>query len=283
MARRVWVVGPIAWDTVLPVPWLPESGGFVQAGAAVERPGGAGANVAIALASAGVQVHMVGYVGKDDFGRALLTQLTDAGVEVSEVRADHPHTSHVQIFVEPDGERTIVGLVPDTLHEVQVPIGRVQEDDLVYIAGWRRQFEPALLTLVERGVAVVTVPPEEPWSAAHATIVLGSVQQFAGTDPAADPRYREALSGGTQAVLLTRGADGVRILTSNGYRDHLARPATMVDATGAGDAFAAGFLLRFDQGLDTAVDTGLAWGARAVETRESQPPPWSAVAGDVTS
>ena len=48
-----WVVGPIAWDRVLHVPFLPPSGGFVQASGAAERPGGSGANAAIALASTG--------------------------------------------------------------------------------------------------------------------------------------------------------------------------------------------------------------------------------------
>jgi sugar/nucleoside kinase (ribokinase family) len=140
-----------------------------------------------------------------------------------------------------------------------------------------------MAALAGRGVAVVTVPPEEPWPAVHATVVLGSAAQFAGTDPATDPRYRQALAGRTRAILVTRGAAGVRILTANGHADRPARPATVVDATGAGDAFAAGFLLRFGRGLDAAVDAGLAWGARAVETSQSQPPPWSAVRGDVTA
>jgi sugar/nucleoside kinase (ribokinase family) len=283
MRHDAWVIGPIAWDTILLVPHLPKSGGFVQAAPAVERPGGAGANVAVALASAGVRVRMIGYVGRDAFGETLLAQLTDSGVDTGHVRGDHPHTSHVQIFVESSGERTIIGLVPDTLEDVPIPADAICAGDLVYVAGWRTRFEDALRTLAERDVTVVTVPPEEPWSGVDASFVLGSSEQFGGVDPATDPRYRQALAGRTRAAVMTRGAAGVRIYEASGHRDRPARPAVVVDATGAGDAFAAGFLLRLERGLEAAVDAGLAWGARAVAVAQSQPPPWPDVAADLTS
>ena len=76
-----WVVGPIAWDRVLHVPRVPPSGGFVQAGEVSGRPGGAGANTAIAVASTGATVHMVGYVGGDEPGARLRAVLDAAGAD----------------------------------------------------------------------------------------------------------------------------------------------------------------------------------------------------------
>src|SRR5215470_3982845 len=120
-----WVVGPIAWDRVLHVPLLPGSGGFVQASRAAERPGGSGANAALALASTSSGVHMVGYVGDDEPGARLRAMLSAAGVDVRFVHDRDGHTSEVVIQVEPSGERAICGIWPDLLHTVAVPAEHV--------------------------------------------------------------------------------------------------------------------------------------------------------------
>lgn len=90
-----WVIGPIAWDRVLQVPCLPLSGGFVQARGVAGRPGGAGANTAVALASTGALVHMVGYAGDDKPGARLRTVLDAAGVDARFVLVRAGHTSEV--------------------------------------------------------------------------------------------------------------------------------------------------------------------------------------------
>jgi sugar/nucleoside kinase (ribokinase family) len=79
--------------------------------------------------------------------------------------------------------------------------------------------------------------------------------------------------GGTVVVKL--GADGAVAATSRGaVVEASALPVTAVDATGAGDAFAAGFLTAWlnGDGLDEALDTGAAFGARAVTTMGARPP-----------
>ena len=48
----IWVIGPIAWDTVLYVPQIPTSGRFLHATSHQERAGGQGFNVASGVASA---------------------------------------------------------------------------------------------------------------------------------------------------------------------------------------------------------------------------------------
>jgi sugar/nucleoside kinase (ribokinase family) len=284
MPSRFWVVGPIAWDTVLLVPRLPDSGGFVQADDVSGRPGGAGANVAVALASAGVDVAMVGYLGRDAEGERLRSALRAAGVGLDHVEARDGRSSHVLLFIEPSGERTIVGLWPDQLAEVAVPTDAVAAGDVVYVAGWRAAFAPALRALLDKGAIVACVPPEGAWADLPATYVVGSERQLEGADPMHDERYRRQLAdGSTRAVLVTRGARGVRIHRAGGYAD---RPALRVDAidaidaTGAGDAFAAGFLLLIGSGagVDDAARAGIAWAAATVSLRQSHPPPWADVA-----
>jgi ribokinase len=173
-----WVVGPIAWDRVLHVPCLPPSGGFVQASEASERPGGSGANAAIALASTGVKVHMVGYLGEDEPGARVRAVLDAAGVDVSFVHARDVHTSEVVILVEPSGERAMTGMWPDLLRTVPVPVADITAGDVVYFVGWREEFLPAMTKLIAVGVIVVTAPPSLLAPALPTTFVVGSEAQY---------------------------------------------------------------------------------------------------------
>jgi sugar/nucleoside kinase (ribokinase family) len=271
-----WVVGPIAWDRVLHVPCLPPSGGFVQASDASERPGGSGANVAIALASTGANVHMVGYLGEDDPGARLRSVLGAAGVDVDFVHDRGGHTSEVVILVEPSGERAMTGMWPDLLHTVPVPVTDITAGDVVYFAGWREEFRPAMTKLTADGVMVATVPPPLLAPALPATYVIGSETQYG------DQGLQDILltgAGTLRAVVVTRGADGVVIHDHHGSTIYPAQPVPVVDTTGAGDAFAAGFLRQIAGGgtLGEAAAAGIAWASVTVQSPASIPPPWHIV------
>jgi sugar/nucleoside kinase (ribokinase family) len=275
-----WVVGPIAWDRVLHVPFLPPSGGFVQASEAAERPGGSGANAALALASTGSRVHMVGYVGDDEPGARLRAILSAAGVDVRFVYGRGGHTSEVVILVEPSGERAICGIWLDLLHTVEVPVGDVQRGDVVYFAAWHELFLPAMGQLTDRGAVVATVPPPTIAPGLPVTYVIGSEAQYDGQDL----RHGVLAGEGTvRIVVVTRGADGVVV---HGRDSSIAYPAhrvSAIDTTGAGDAFAAGFLYQIAAGasVNHAASAGIAWAAATVQSPASIPPPWQDVRGSI--
>jgi ribokinase len=275
-----WVVGPIAWDRVLRVPYLPASGGFVQATDVAERPGGSGANTAIALASTGASVHMVGYVGDDAPGARLRATLTGAGVDVRFVHRRDDHTSEVIILVEPSGERAICGIWPDLLHTVPVPVEHVAPGDVVYFAAWHEQFLPAMTRLTDCGAGVATVPPPELVPGLPAAYVIGSQAQYDRQDPRCLVRGEE---GPVRAVVVTRGADGLVIHGRSSSAAYPAHQVVAVDTTGAGDAFAAGFLCQVAAGasVDHAVSAGTAWAAVTVQSAASIPPPWQVVRGSI--
>lgn len=271
-----WVIGPIAWDRVLDVPRLPPSGSFVQAGGARGRPGGAGANAAIALASTGAEVHMAGYVGDDEPGARLLAILAASGVDTRFVHVRGAQTSEVVILVEPSGERTIIGVRPDLLHTIPVPASQVRAGDVVYFAAWHDEFLPAMTELIARGAIVATVPPPLLAASLPVTYVIGSEDQYGGHDPGG----RVCAAARTlRAVVVTKGADGVVVHHRDRSAVYPAEPVTAVDTTGAGDAFAAAFLHQVAAGrtLGEAAAAGIAWAAAAVRARASIPPPWSAV------
>jgi ribokinase len=273
-----WVIGPIAWDRVLRMPCLPPSGGFVQATEVAERPGGAGANVAIALASTGAAVHMIGYVGDDNPGARMRAALGEARVEVAFVHARRGHTSEVDILIEPSGERTMIGIWPDLLHTVPVPVRDARSGDIAYFAAWHEEFLPAMRDLTDRGLTVATVPPPRLTQGLPAMYLIGSQDQYGDRDP------RSVLSADAAlplAVVVTRGADGVVVHDRGGSASFPAQQVDVVDTTGAGDAFAAGFLHQISSGhtLGRAVAAGITWATATVREPASIPPPWPQVAG----
>ena len=275
-----WVVGPIAWDRVLHVPHLPPSGGFVQATDAAERPGGSGANTAMALASTGASVHMVGYVGDDEPGARLRAMLGAAGVDVRFVHDRDGHTSEVVILVEPSGERAICGIWPDLLHTVLVPAEHVTRGDVVYFAAWREEFLPTMTKLDSGDAIIATVPPPTLEPGLPATYLIGSRDQYEGQDPRRVVCGRE---GAVRAVVVTQGADGLVIYNHDSSIAYPAHQVTAVDTTGAGDAFAAGFLYQVAVGasMDHAASAGIAWAAATVQSPASIPPAWETVLNDI--
>jgi sugar/nucleoside kinase (ribokinase family) len=271
-----WVVGPIAWDRVLRVPHLPPSGGFVQATDVAERPGGSGANTAIALASTGASVHMVGYLGDDEPGARLRAMLSAAGVDVRYVHDQDGHTSEVVILVEPSGERAICGTWSDLLPTIPVPVKHAVPGDVVYFAAWHEEFLPAMGRLTAGGVIVATVPPPTLELGLPVGYLIGSQDQYDGQDP------RRAVcgeEGAVRAVVVTHGADGLVVYDRDSSIAYPAHQVAAVDTTGAGDAFAAGFLYQVAAGASVghAVSVGTAWAAATVQSPASVPPSWQAV------
>ncbi|WP_336216540.1 carbohydrate kinase family protein [Nonomuraea sp. LPB2021202275-12-8] len=252
-----WIIGPIAWDLALYVDRLPHSGHFVQAVESAERPGGTGANVATALSQVGARVHMVGYVGADAAGQRMTTALTAAGVDVNHVQVLDGHTSSVVLLIEPNGERTIMGIHPDLLHDVTIPAAAVAPRDIVYFAAWRDVFIPAAQAMAAAGAVVTSVPPG---TVPAMRYLIGSRNEFT------------VIPKDTTAIV-TDGASGVTVHSADGTDHFPAAPADVVDATGAGDAFAAGLLWAIgrERSLVEGVQLGLSWAAATVRVKSSVP------------
>ncbi|MEV4078745.1 carbohydrate kinase family protein [Nonomuraea fuscirosea] len=252
-----WIIGPIAWDLALYVDHIPPSGHFVQARESVERPGGTGANVAVALSQAGGRVHMVGYIGDDAAGRNMTTTLTAAGVGIDHVQVLPGHTSSVVLLIEPDGERTIIGIHPDLLHAITIPVDEVAPGDIVYFAAWHAPFTAPAETMAAAGALVTSVPPGTTPAMRY---LIGSRNDFS------------TIPEDTTAIA-TEGAEGVTVHSSGERTHYPAIPTEAVDVTGAGDAFAAGFLWELAQGrtLAEGVKLGLTWAATTVQKKSSMP------------
>ena len=103
------VVGSLHYDIMVDAPDRPRKGETVAGHAWRPKFGGKGGNQAIAAARLGADVAILGRVGEDPFGRELVVNLRDNGVDTSRVEAvTHVPTGSAFITVTPDGENAIV-------------------------------------------------------------------------------------------------------------------------------------------------------------------------------
>jgi ribokinase len=105
----VVVLGSLNLDLVVTVPQLPHPGETVAGTAAERRPGGKGANQAVATAKLGGSVRLAGLVGDDEFGDNLLKAAMENSVDVNNLGVvPGAATGTAFITVEDGGENMIV-------------------------------------------------------------------------------------------------------------------------------------------------------------------------------
>jgi ribokinase len=105
----ILVIGSANADLVVLVDRRPAAGEKVLGGDLAVRPGGKGANQAVAAARLGARVAFAGCLGSDAHGQLLLASLTRAGVDVSETcHLDGVPTGVALISVTPDGDNAII-------------------------------------------------------------------------------------------------------------------------------------------------------------------------------
>jgi sugar/nucleoside kinase (ribokinase family)/ADP-ribosylglycohydrolase len=254
-----WIVGPVAWDSVR-----------YHDGTTIERPGGTGANVAIALASTGTSVNFVSYLGDDEHSHKLDEHLKNSDIANLYTPVIPGPVSHVAIPVDEQGERKIVVIEDDKLNRVSINGLPIQAGDIVAFVIWRTNFAKDLdiaqkagaITVV--GSAALTDP-----HVLHADYLIGSRDDFFGAYS-----VEQALTRFTH-VVVTNGAEGATCYSAQGSIFQPAEVAEVVDTTGAGDAFLSALLhyLVINKTIDAkAMALASRWSALTVSSQGSIPP-----------
>lgn len=223
--------------------------------------GGNAINVAVQLARLGHEAFYLGAVGPDVDGRRTREALAENGVIVSHLQERLGKTAHTDIEVLPSGERVFVfedfgvcaGYRPS-----DEDVAALEIMDHVHI-GWLDDGGALRRTLAAAGVSVsqdvsVNADPAN-LGVDGLTIAFGS----AGEDDAAvEAMISRFLSAGVKVAVVTRGAKGSVVATLEERAETGIGDVEVVDTTGAGDSFIAGFLSVHLSGgsLQAALDAG---------------------------
>lgn len=285
--RHAIVIGDVMVDVVARTTGPFEPGSDTPARVR-SRPGGSAATVAAWLAVAGVPVTLVGRVGDDHSGHSAIRKLKGHGVHACVALDDRRPTGTCVVVVHPDGERS---MLPDpganaALTSGDLPLDRFVAGAHLHVTGYtllREESRPAALhalRLARAAGMTISVDPSSaaPIAAAGATNFLdwtGRVDVlFPNWDEAttltgrSDPGAAGArLVPHAREVVVTLGAEGA-MWTDGRNRVHAPAVARgpVEDTTGAGDAFAAGFLSTWLAGASpsAALGKGCELGARAL-------------------
>lgn len=270
---RVVVVGSVNVDQVAQVERHPKPGETVLALRHDRLAGGKGANQAVAAASAGAEVLMVGCVGDDDPGRAYAARLAARGVDVTHLSVSPGEpTGAAYIVVDDQRENTIV-VVPGANAAIE--------------AGWPDRFpelHPDDVVVLQLEIPLGAVR----WAAerahqAGARVVL-NLAPYADLPTSlldlADPvvaNEHEALlladSGATaSSLLVTMGRNGA-VWDGEVVPAVQLTPDQVQDTTGAGDAFVGALAAALARGAGRieALEAAAAAGAEAVRHTGAQP------------
>ena len=242
--------------------------------AGVESSGGSAANTCAVAAALGAKVGFLGKVAADQLGQVFAHDIKAAGVHFPTAPlASGAPTARCLILVTPDGQRTMNTFLGAcvTFGPEDVDAAEVARAKVVYLEGYL--FDPPAAQAAFRAAA----------KAAHAA---GRKVALTLSDPFCVGRHREAfrafvaeecdilfaneaeilalyetddfeiaaarVAQDVEIAALTRSEHGSVILSGGQRHVVAAQPTTVVDTTGAGDAYAAGFLAAWTMGRPLA-------------------------------
>lgn len=281
---------------------LPRDGAFAP------HAGGSVFNTAIALGRLGAPVQFFSGLSSDLFGDILRAELAASKVDSTPAHiADRPttlafvtltdgHASYAFYDENTAGRMLIADNLPDTAADAVFfgGISLVVEPCAAAYTALMAQVAPTAVTMIDPNIRPSFITDEAAYRArltqmfARADIIKTSDEDLewitGGTDAS-------VLFDGTdvQVILLTRGAEGVTVLTRDAAADVPAQKAQVVDTVGAGDTFSAGFLANLETaGLLTKsalsgasmddLTRAAAFGARVAAitvARAGANPPWA--------
>jgi sugar/nucleoside kinase (ribokinase family) len=243
-------------------------------GPAIETSGGSAANTIVGLSSLGSRSAFIGKVKDDVLGKAFTHDIRTAGVAfTTPPAAAGPSTARCYVLVTPDGERTMntyLGAAQD-LHPADIDADLVAASAILYLEGYLwdpKNAKDAFLKAAaiaheaKRSVALTLSDAfcVDRWRAEFLQLMrshtvdrifanegeLHTLYQTADFDSAVN-----ALRADVSTAVVTRSEKGCLVIGPDGIEAVSAFPVErVVDTTGAGDLFAAGFLSGVARGAD---------------------------------
>lgn len=251
---------------------------LVEVSAFHPKPGGAPANVAVAARRLGASSAFIGKVGDDAFGHYLIEALRREGVETRGMRVDGAARTTLAVIAMPDAhsaefvfyrnpgadlllrpDELDAALLDETqsLHTGSLSLVDEPARSATYAAVERARAAGALISFDVNYRPTLWASPEAALAQIGALIPRvhllkvneGELALLGGDRPAAEV-VAGLLAAGPELVVVTRGAQGSAAYWRGGQAAAPAFAVPTIDATGCGDAFIAGLLVRLTATAD---------------------------------
>lgn len=289
--NKIVVLGSLNMDLVVQAQRLPLGGETILGEAFHEIPGGKGANQAVAMARLGADVKMIGRVGNDGFGTALLETLVQDGIDVSQIhKVDGISTGVALITLQTSGENSII-VVPGANSQLTPSDIEAVAADITSAKTFVTQLETpietvkAALTLAKKGGAFTILNPA-PAQALDAAL-LAQVDLLTPNEtelallsgmPTENLEQvtlaaKALMAQGVKALVVTLGSEGALYLNAAGALvKQSAYTVKAVDTTAAGDSFTGALAVAItqDQPIESALEFASKVGALTVQKLGAQ-------------
>ncbi len=246
---------------------------YAQLGPAQETSGGSAANTVAGIASLGGRAAFIGRIADDEFGKVFAHDLRSIGVQFDvSPSTDGSPTGRCLVIVAPNAERTMCTYLGAgaEIHPGDVDADRIGSAAVTYLEGYLWD-EPAAKDAIRRAATLareagrrVALTLSDPFCVERhrdefRTLISSDVDVLFANEHEITMLYEvdtfdEAarhVSAHCEIAALTRGAQGSAIVSGGSRHDIAAEPvAHVVDTTGAGDLYSAGFLFGLTHGYD---------------------------------
>lgn len=278
----ITVLGSLNMDLVNKTDRIPEVGETVLGGDFRMVPGGKGANQAVAASRLGSNVIFLGKVGRDYFGKILVENLEEEGIETENlIETDGASTGVAEIIVDSEGNN-IIAVAPGANAELSVE--DIEETENIFANS------DLVLTQLEVPIEVVEYSLEKASDMNVKTVLnpaparklpegllekvdvlvpneieLMDIAGMDRTSKSIENAGKKILKKGPEAVVVTLGGEGALLVLEDGAMKFEGIEIEAVDTTGAGDAFCAGLAIAIASGksLQESVEIGNLAGALA--------------------
>ncbi|WP_411966921.1 carbohydrate kinase family protein [Haloferax sp. YSSS75] len=258
---RVICAGHLNWDVTLRVDSLPDPDGEATVESSVGAGGGSAANVASGLVGLDVPTALLGSVGDDEHGASAVAELASKGVDCRYVvDVDDGPTTVKYIVVDAAGEVFVLGApgVNEAFDADDVPTDALADADHLHLTSQAPETAAALARKATELGTTVSFDPGRRIGDRGYTDALRLVDYVFLNDREAATALGEAAehnhsatggNGGAvgdaldeTTLVVKHGPKGAEVRDGDERHVHPGYPVDAVDTTGAGDAFASGFI-----------------------------------------
>ncbi len=295
MSIKVLCIGDVMLDVITKIAVMPNkiNYGSDTPSKISTHGGGAAGNVASWLTRTDARSTIVGHVGDDAAGAALISEFDALGVHHENLMVDNGSSGVVVVLVDPTGERT---MFPDNGANSGLHIGDLPALDgysAVYLSGYSPLdplSRPGVLEMITKikaaGIPIyfdpasvgammeVALDDVKSWIRMMDVLILNEEEAIYLTGETNSEQALELLLGECEAVVIKRGSHGAIGKARGSILIYVeALPTDVVDTTGAGDSFAAGFIAQYanNKNMQLALEAGAAVAARCVAIVGARP------------